>query len=75
MMKLLVKGSNTSGLAMHIADATGAPLCGNHLKLGDWHIEERASPLGVICWQCRRSNAAHSQHAARMNGSAAAAET
>ena len=53
-MRLLVKGAGTAGLAMHIADDTDIPLCRNHIKLQDWHIEERANPSGVICGQCRR---------------------
>lgn len=53
-MRLLVKGAGTAGLAMHIADDRGFPLCRNHIKLQDWHIEDRANPSGVICGQCRR---------------------
>jgi hypothetical protein len=59
MIRLLVKGAGVAGLAMHIADATGAPLCRNNLKLSDWHIEEyELAASGVICAQCRRIQAA-----------------
>jgi hypothetical protein len=66
MMRLLVKGSGTNGLAKHIADAAGQPLCGNNLKLADWHIEEPASLAGIICAQCRRIQAASSQKRGQM---------
>jgi hypothetical protein len=62
MLKLLVKGSGTNGLAKHIANVTGTPLCGNNLKLTDWHIEEQTTPTGIICAQCRRIQAAISQN-------------
>jgi hypothetical protein len=65
MMQLLVKGSGMAGLAKHIADAKGAPLCGNNLKLADWHIEEHSAPTGVICAQCRRIYAASYHNSAR----------
>jgi hypothetical protein len=58
VITLLVKGSGMSGLAKHIANAMGAPLCGNHLKLEDWHIEQHPTVTGVICYQCRRIAAA-----------------
>jgi hypothetical protein len=58
MITLLIKGSGMNGLAKHIANVMGAPLCGNNLKLEDWHIEQQATATGVICYQCRRSAAA-----------------
>ena len=58
VITLLVKGSGMNGLAKHIANVKGAPLCGNNLKLADWHIEQHTTATGVICYQCRRIAAA-----------------
>lgn len=53
-MLLLVKGNGGQGLAAHVPDSTGSPLCKTSLKLADWHIEDRSECGRVICYHCKR---------------------
>ena len=54
-MKLLVKGRGLEGLAAHIADAFGQPLCTARLDPAKWQTQDRSTYEGVICRTCRRS--------------------
>ena len=54
VMNYLVKNGMNYGLAMHIPDATGMPICGTRIKRATWRIEERSSTGAVVCWHCRR---------------------
>jgi hypothetical protein len=56
-MRLLIKGAGNTGLAAHIANAHGAPLCRTNIKLSDWYIQERSNPILLICYNCRRVQA------------------
>jgi hypothetical protein len=58
MKRLLVKGSGSDGLAAHIPDAEGRPLCYTRLKLADWRIDTMQRPGGIlICHNCLRAQA------------------
>jgi hypothetical protein len=56
-MRYLVKIGDTKGLAMHIPDETGRPLCAAKIKLADWRVEHRPEGSGTVCWHCRRTYA------------------
>src|SRR6185436_6763983 len=56
-MKLLIKSLSDTGLAAHIPDAHGAPLCQLRLKLANWRIEDRTPPPHVICQNCKQTQA------------------
>jgi hypothetical protein len=53
-MLLLVKGQREQGLAAHIPDDAGHPLCKTNLKLSDWQIQDRVESTIVVCYHCRR---------------------
>jgi len=56
-MRLLVKGDGLTRMSMHIADATGAPLCRRSLRMDLWHIQKDPAPTGFLCAQCHQINA------------------
>jgi hypothetical protein len=56
-MRLLVKARDRLGLAAHIPDLAGQPLCGIQLNPATWHIEEPRSLGLTICKNCRREQA------------------
>ena len=54
MLRLLIKVSGAKGLAAHIADADGKPLCATRLKRSTWRLQQRSSDGIVVCGNCRR---------------------
>ena len=57
-MRLLIKGGGPLGLAAHIPDGDGAPLCGTRLKRSDWSIHDLPATSVVVCANCKRIEAA-----------------
>jgi hypothetical protein len=53
-MLLLVKGHGGQGLAAHIPDGAGAPLCKTNLKRVDWQIQQRVEHNVIVCAHCKR---------------------
>ena len=51
-MNLLLKDSDTFGLAAHIPDPHGHTLCHLTLKLAHWHIHDRSPAFLLICHHC-----------------------
>lgn len=54
-MLLLVKMDRSFGLAAHIPDAEGKPLCKARLNLATWQLQEQSTEKIVICNNCRRT--------------------
>jgi hypothetical protein len=52
-MHLLIKGGGHTGLAAHIADINGRPLCKTQIKLCDWQISELLPTGIIVCRHCR----------------------
>ena len=61
-MRFLTKRNAKAGLAVHIADTTGAPLCGKRLKLETWRLHTYLTETDVICASCRRIYTAQTIH-------------
>ena len=62
-MHVLMKDSDTFGLAAHIPDPKGQPLCHLKLKLATWQIRDRSPTSLLICHHCLRAQAKQ-RHAA-----------
>jgi hypothetical protein len=56
-MQLLIKIRKNPGLAAHLPDTEGMPLCHLPLQRADWRIEDRTLPLPLICHTCQRIQA------------------
>ena len=56
MMWLLAKIAGAKGLAAHIPDLDGKPLCKARLNFSTWRLQE-TQPEVVICYHCRRVQA------------------
>jgi hypothetical protein len=54
-MNLLTKDNDTLGLAAHIPDTHGGPLCHLNLNLAHWHIGDRLPTSLLICHHCLRA--------------------
>jgi hypothetical protein len=54
MARLLIK-TGVTGLAAHIPDDLGLPLCHTQIKLGQWQIHYQSPEGMVICSNCRRA--------------------
>jgi hypothetical protein len=53
-MHLLIKSNGEPGLAAHIPDMNGDPLCNIKIKRADWHVCDRSPNRLVVCYHCRR---------------------
>jgi hypothetical protein len=53
MAQLLVAVGVYKGLAAHIPDAAGKPLCHAHVKLTLWQVQDRLAEGLVVCRNCR----------------------
>jgi hypothetical protein len=53
MARLLVTVDVKKGLAAHIADAAGKPLCHAELNLTLWRVQDRSAEGLVVCRNCR----------------------
>ena len=53
-MQLLIKDIDYQGVAAHIVDTHGNPLCHINIKRSLWHIQEQPERNIVICYHCRR---------------------
>jgi hypothetical protein len=51
-MNVLMKDSDKLGLAAHIPNSNGQPLCRLKLKLTNWHIHNRLPTSLLICHHC-----------------------
>ncbi len=56
-MRLLVKGAGNLGVAAHIPDTNGMPICQTQLNLAHWNLSEHRKPNVVICYHCKRTQA------------------
>jgi len=57
MSQFLVKRGAPTGLAAHIADTSGHPLCKSPLNLSSWQLEQLPPQKIVICRNCRKKEA------------------
>jgi len=53
MAPLLVAVGIYKGLAAHLPDAAGKPLCNTRLKPTLWQVQDRATEGLVVCRNCR----------------------
>ena len=56
-MNFLMKDNDTFGLAAHLPDHQGQPLCHLKLNLANWHIHDRVPTSLLICHHCIRAQA------------------
>jgi len=57
MQSYLVKKDPTAGLAAHIADAQGQPLCKTQLNPATWSLQTSIPAGTIVCYHCRRKQA------------------
>jgi hypothetical protein len=57
MSRFLVKRNPRLGLAAHIPDAQGNPLCRTLLKRDTWVIQDREPQQLLVCANCRKKDA------------------
>jgi hypothetical protein len=55
-MLLLIK-TGMQGLAAHLANASGQPICKSKINLTNWRLQERCQESVLICANCRRIRA------------------
>jgi hypothetical protein len=55
-MQLLINRSSP-GLAAHIADIQGRPLCKTPIKLTNWLLGDQERTAIIVCRQCLRAEA------------------
>jgi hypothetical protein len=53
MARLLVAVGANKGLAVHIPDTEGKPLCRALLKLALWQVQDQSAEGLVVCRNCR----------------------
>jgi hypothetical protein len=56
-MRLLIKGAGNQGVAAHIPNAEGLPICRTRINLTGWNIAEQHTPHTVVCYHCKRAQA------------------
>ncbi len=56
-MQLLVYTDRTRGVAQHIPNLLGYPLCKTPINLSLWQIEERLVDTTLICHRCKQMQA------------------
>lgn len=61
MSLYLVKKDPTSGLAAHIVDTQGKPLCKAQLNLATWTLQASVSVDVLVCYHCRRKQSTTEQ--------------